>query len=193
MTDHQEVEYTVLLVVPGFGAERENAEAIVESALDWLNNNKEEPGFRFAPPVSAHLEVVPDADEARASIAADEGVAMVLLHDLPDDERDELVRDCAARHIAACYTVDAPRRAGPPKGPLQVVFRSRPAGEVPAHRLAAETLTAPVGEDEETGARVGEVIAVLALGVMGHHWEKNPVRWGPFGKGQAGDIQDDRV
>jgi hypothetical protein len=45
---------------------------------------------------------------------------------------------------------------------------------VPAHRLAAETLTAPVGEDEETQGRVGELIAVLALGVMEHHWRKNP-------------------
>jgi hypothetical protein len=172
-----DVDYTVLLIVPGFGEERENAEAIVECALEWLNTNKEEPGFRFAPPVSAHLEVVPDADEARASIVADEGVAMVLLHDLPADERDDLLRHCAARHIAGCCTVDAPRRARRRKGPLKVVFRSKPADEVPAHRLTAETLTAPVDEDdEETGARVGEVIAVLALGVMQHHWEKKSMR-----------------
>lgn len=173
MARRQDVDYTVVLVFPGFGEGRENAEAIVESALEWLNTNKDEPGFRFAPPVSAHLEIVGDADEARARIATDEGVAMVLLHDLPDDERDALIRHCGARHIAACYTLDAPRRARRRKGPWQVVFRSKPADEVPAHRLLAETLTAPVGEDEETGARVGELIAVLALGVMEHHWRKN--------------------
>jgi hypothetical protein len=170
MATPQEVDYTVVLVFPGFGAEREHAEAIVESALHWLNTCKEEPGFRFAPPVSAHLEMAQDADEARARIAADESVAMVLLHDLPDDERDALVRHCAARHISAGYTVDAPRPAGPRKGPWRVVIRSGPAPEAPAHRLAAETLTGPVGEDEETGERVGELIAVLALGVMEHHW-----------------------
>jgi hypothetical protein len=173
MASPQEVDYTVVLVFPGFGAEREHAEAIVESALDWLNTNKEEPGFRFAPPVSAHLVIVQDADEARDTITEDEGVAMVLLHDLPDDERDALVRYCARRRIAACYTVDAPRPAGPRKGPWKVVFRKKSAREVPAHQLAAETLTAPVDEDEEAGERVGEVIAVLALGVMQHHWEMN--------------------
>src|SRR5439155_9349854 len=101
-------------------------------------------------------------DEARARIASDESVAMVFLHDLPDDERDALVRHCERRHIAACVTVDTPRRGGPRKGPWRVVFRSEPSEEVPAHRLAAETLTAPVEEDEETAGRVGEVIAVLA-------------------------------
>ena len=53
MSRRQEVDYTVVLTFPGFGEERENAEAVVEAALEWLNNNKEEPGFRFAPPVSA--------------------------------------------------------------------------------------------------------------------------------------------
>src|SRR5947208_13053305 len=112
MSWQQEVDYTVVLVFPGFGEERENAEAIVEAALEWLNNNKEEPGFRFAPPVSAHLEIVADADEARARIESDEGVAMVLLHGLDDDERDDMIRHCRARQIPACYTLDVrrPRR-----------------------------------------------------------------------------------
>jgi hypothetical protein len=175
MASPQEVDYTVVLVFPGFGPERENAEAVVESALEWLNTYKDEPGFRFAPPVSAHLEIVADADEARARIAADEGVAMVLLHDVPEDERDALLRHCEAREIAGCFTVDAPR-ARRRKGPWRVVFRSKPADEVPAHRLSAATLTDPVTEDEETGARVGELIAVLALGVMEHHWRQNPPR-----------------
>ena len=176
MATPQAVDYTVVLVFPGFGAEREHAEAIVESALDWLNTYKEQPGFRFAPPVSAHLEVVQGADEARGRVEEDDGVAMVLLHDLADDERDALLRFCEARHVSACYTVDVPRRAGPRKEPLRLVLRSKPAEGVSAHTLTAETLTAPVGEDEETEGRVGEVIAVLALGVMTHHWGKSPPR-----------------
>jgi hypothetical protein len=170
----QDVEYTVILIFPGFGEERENAETIVESALHWLNHNKDEPGFRFAPPVSARLEIVADADEARARIEADEGVAMVLMHDLSDDERDALIRHCGARHIPTCFTQDGQRRARRRKGPWQIVFRKKSEDDLPAHRLLAATLTGPVGEDEETGARVGEVIAVLALGVMEHHWGKNP-------------------
>jgi hypothetical protein len=174
MASPQDVDYTVVLVLPGFGAEREHAETIVECALQWLNTCKDEPGFRFAPPVSAHLEVAGDADEARARIAADASVAMVLLHDLPDDDRDALVRHCRVRHIAACYTVDAPRRAGPRQGSWRVVLRSKPADEAAAHTLAAATLTDPVGEDEESAERIGEVIAVLALGVMEHHWVTHP-------------------
>jgi hypothetical protein len=174
MDSPPEVDYTVILVFPGYGDERENAETVVESALEWLNTYKDEPGFRFAPQVSAHLEIVADADEARERIAADENVAMVLLHDLEDGERNALLRHCAARHIGACYTVDTPRRGGPRKGPWRVVFRREPSEDPPAHRLAGATLTGPVSEeDEDTGRRVGEVIAVLALGVMQHHWEKH--------------------
>jgi hypothetical protein len=172
MTSPPDVDYTVVLVFPGFGAEREAAETIVESALEWLNTCKDEPGFRFAPEVSAHLTVVTGADEARAMIEEGVGVAMVLLHDLPNDERNALVRYCAKRHVGACCTIDAPRRAGPRDEPMQVVVRPRAKNEPPAHRLCAETLTAPAGEDEETGERVGEVIAVLALGIMSHHWER---------------------
>lgn len=168
----EEVDYTVLLVFPGFGTERENAEAVVESALDWLNTHKDKPGFRFAPPVSARLEIVAFADEALARVEDDEGVAMLLLHDLADDERDELLRLCEARDVGACYTVDVPRPRGRRKGPMKVVFRRAPRKGPPAHTLNAETLTAPVGDDEDTGARVSEVIAVLALGVMTYHWRK---------------------
>ncbi len=115
MFDTVEYEYAVLLAFPGFSEERENAEAIIESALEWLNANKLEPGFRFAPPVGAHLEKVQDADEARDRIA-EGGVALVMMHDLPDDERDGLLRYCAEREIGACITVDAPRRRGGRKG-----------------------------------------------------------------------------
>jgi hypothetical protein len=178
MADQQDVDYTVILVFPGYGDERENAESIVESALHWLNNNKDEPGFRFAYPVSAHLEIVPDTDEARARIETDESVAMLFLHDVTDDERDALLPECIARDIAVCVTVDAPRRRRR-RGPWKVVFSSKPSDEPPVHRLVAATLTDPVAEDEEAGERVGEVIAVLALGVMAHHWEQNPPSY-PF-------------
>src|SRR5947209_1650795 len=127
MAGPPDVDYTVVLVFPGFGAGRESAETVVESALHWLNTNKEEPGFRFAPPVSAHLEVVQGADEARTRVEEDEGVAMVLLHDLALDERDELIRHCQARDVSACYTVDAPRRAGSRKEPMQIVIRPKAA------------------------------------------------------------------
>lgn len=173
MIDSPDVDYTVLLVFPGFGTERENAETVVENALEWLNTFKDEPGFRFAPPVCAHLEIVQDADEVRARIEEDEGLAMVLLHDVADEDRIELLTSCYSRHIGACYTVDLPRPKGPRDEPMRVVLRSEPSTEPPAHRLCAETLIAPVEEDEEeTGRRIGEVIAVLALGVMQHHWRK---------------------
>ncbi len=171
-----EVDYAVVLVFPGFGAERENDEAVVESALDWLNTHKDEPGFRFAPPVSAHLEIVTAADEARDRVEEGGGVAMVLLHDVEDGERDDLLRLCEARNVSACYTVDVPRRRGPRAEPMRVVLRSKPAKGPRAHTLTADTLTAPVSDDEETGARVGDVIAVLALGVMTHHWHERPPR-----------------
>jgi hypothetical protein len=171
--DHPpDVDYTVVLVFPGFGTERENAETIVESALEWLNTHKDKPGFRFSAQVNAHLVIVQDADEARARIEADDLVALVLLHDLADDERDELVRDCAKRGIAAGITVDVPRPSGRRKEPWKVVVRSKPTNEPPAHQLCAETLTAPVGDDEETGERVGELIAVVALGVMTYDYAK---------------------
>jgi hypothetical protein len=186
MARRQEVDYTAVLVFPGFGQERENAETIVETALHWLNTNKDEPGFRFAPHVSAHLEIVQDADEARARIATDPGVAIVLMHDLPDDERDALVRHCEAREISRCYTEDAKRPARRRKGPWRIVLGRRSADEIPAHRLTGDTLTDPVGEDEQTGDRVGQLIAVLALGVMDHHFRKNPPRIGPFEESPGG-------
>src|SRR5689334_15759255 len=121
MARRRDVEYTAVLVFPGFGEGRENAEAVVESALHWLNTNKDEPGFRFAPNVSAHLEIVQDVDEARARMATDANVAIVLLHDVADDERDALMRECEAREISRCYTEDATRPARRRKGPWRLV------------------------------------------------------------------------
>jgi hypothetical protein len=170
----QEVEYTIIMVFPGYGEERENAEMIVEAALEWLNNNKEEPGFRFAPPVSAHLEIVPDAEQARERMEADPLVAMVIMHDFDDAEREEMIQFCGRRHIPTAYTEDVPKPRRR-KGPWRIIFRNKPPEhEVPSHRLIASTLTAPVDEeDEETGDRVMQLIAVMALGVMEHHFGKD--------------------
>ena len=170
MFDQLEADYTVLLLFPGFGSERENAEDIVESALDWLNTHKDKPGWRFVPPVSAHLEIVQGAEEVRERIEDDPNVAVVLLHDLEEEERDELVLLAKEHNVAACYTVDIPRQRGRAKEPLKVVLRPKSPDKPSAHTLTADTLTDPLEEDEETGARVGHVIAVLALGVMQHHW-----------------------
>jgi hypothetical protein len=99
------------------GTGRENAETVIESALEWLNTNNDEPGFRFA-------------------------------------------------------YVDVSRPSRRRKGPMKVVFRKCPEREVSAHTLCTESLTSEVDEDDETGARVGELIGVLALGVMSYHWQK---------------------
>jgi hypothetical protein len=180
MTGPEEIDYTVIMVFPGFGEERENAEAIVESALEWLNTYKDEPGFRFGYNVSAHLEIVSDALEARERIDADDSVGMLILHDLDENERNDLLRYARAQHIAGCYTVDVPRQPGPRKGPWKVVFgKPRPPDEVPAHTLCGQTLTNPVAEDDETGGRVGELIAVMALGVMDHHYRLYPPQLPP--------------
>jgi len=172
MSFDDEVDYTVVFIFPGYGTERENAETIVESALEWLNNNKEEPGFRFAPSVSAHLQIVQDTDEARVLMETDDSVAMILMHDVPDFERDALLLTCLERDIGACYTEHVKRLRKRRRGPMQVVFSKEPSDEPPAHKLVADTLIGPVAEDEETGSRIGEVIAVIALSVMTHHWRK---------------------
>ena len=179
MIDPVEFEYTVLLIFPGFGPERENAEDILELALEWLNANKLEPGFRFNPVVGARLEVVSDAETARERVEADDAVALVVMHDLDDDERDELRHFCAERQVSACYTIDVPRRTGPRKATLRLVLGKKTA-EPPAHRLTAATLTDPVADDRPTADRVGDAIAVLALGVMAYHWHKNPQQWPPL-------------
>ncbi len=171
MAFDDEADYTVVFIFPGYGPERENAEAIVESALDWLNNNKEEPGFRFAHSVSAHLQIVSDVEEARTLMETDDSVAMLLMHDIPDFERNELLLACYERDIGACYTEHV-KRLRRRRGPMEVVFSKEPSDEPPAHKLVADTLIAPVDDDEETGERIGEVIAVIALSVMTHHARK---------------------
>ena len=170
---HPDVDYTVILVFPGFGAEREFAEDLIESALEWLNTYKDEPGMRFAPHVSAHLEIVQDADEARDRIASDPQVAMVIAHGLDEVERDALFWECEAQQIPRCTTVETaasdrseartdPRR----RRELKVVFRRRDPDEISAHTLSEETLTAPLDDEEAVADRIGQLITVLALGVM---------------------------
>src|SRR5262245_61348869 len=107
MAGHEDVEYTVVLVIPGYGEERENAEAIVEQALEFLNTYRDEPGFRFAPYVTAHLEVVSDVEDALEKLRSDDSVAMMVLHGLPDDERLALTRECQGRDVEVCRTFPA--------------------------------------------------------------------------------------
>ena len=88
-----------------------------------------------------------------------------------------MIRFCGRRHIPTAYTVDAPRPRRR-KGPWRIVFGNKPPEhEVPSHQLVASTLTAPVDEeDEETGDRIMQLIAVMALGVMEHHFGKDERR-----------------
>jgi hypothetical protein len=182
MSTLQNIDYKVVLVFPGFGEERENAEQIVEAALQYLNTQKDEPGMRFAQNVSAHLDIVMDAEQAQAKLDTEDDLAMMILHDLPDDEKTALTEDCARKGVLVCHTVDAPenprRGPRPPRGEprqLKVVFRKGRADEPRAHRIPETTLTASLEDDEEELLdRVGQIITVLALGVMEHHWTRNP-------------------
>jgi len=180
MNPPPDVDYTVVLLFPGFGEARENAEELVEAALEWLNTNKDEPGMRFAYQVSAHLEVVQDADELLERIASDDSVALVIACGLEGKEWRTLLQACAARDIARCQVVEgpAPRRpAGTKQGEWKVVFRERSSNEPPAHCITEDTLTAPLDDEETLGDRVGQLITVMALGVMEHHWLKNPPQY----------------
>ena len=179
-----EVEYTVVLVFPSYGTERDNAETIIEEALGYLNTQKDEPGFRFAYSVSARLEIVPDVEDAQAKLRTDDSVAMMILYDLPDDERLAFTRECLDQNVLVCQTVppsesDAPRPPRDQRGPLKVVLKKRSHDDEPrAHKILHTTLTAPLDDDDEEalGDRVGQLIAVMALGVMEHHWTLNPPR-----------------
>ena len=180
MTWQTEVEYTVVLVFPGFGDEQHNAEEIIEEAMEYLNTHKETPGFRFAPPVSAHLERVQDVEEAQEKLRTDDTVAMMILHGLEDEERIALTQECAALGVPVCRTTVPPEMPEyrPPPEPgqqrgWQVVFRKRTDDdeEPRAHTIVETTLTAPLeGDEEELVGRVQQLIAVMALGVMEHHW-----------------------
>jgi hypothetical protein len=180
MAGHEDVEYTVVLVFPGYGEERENAEAIVEQALEFLNTYRDEPGLRFAPYVTAHLEVVSDVDEAREKLRADDSVAMMILHGLPDDERLAFTHECLSQDVPICRTMpgsDAPRPSRARRVWKVVFRRSREDDEPPAHRVSEATLTGSLEAPEEALMdRVGQLMAAMALGVMEHHHKRNPPR-----------------
>jgi hypothetical protein len=171
-----DVEYKVLLVFPGFGDEREHAETIVEEALHHLNTEKDEPGMRFAYDVSAHLEIVSTTEQARDCLENDGDLAMMILHDLDREERDDLTRECADRGVLVGHTMEGERQPRPRGGETEwrLVFRKARRNEPRAHRILACTLTDPLDDDpEEMGDRVWQVIAILALGVMEHHWRRH--------------------
>lgn len=178
-----EIEYTVVLVFSGWGSERESAEQIIEEALAYLNTPRYEPGFRFAPNVRALLEIVPDIEDALAKLEADDTVAMMILFDLPEEERRALIYECADRGVQVCETTpapDQPQRPRPPRGQRRgwnFVLRKRDDNEPSAHSICETTLTGPLDDDEEMLIeRVQQLIAVLALGVMQHHWARRPPR-----------------
>jgi hypothetical protein len=178
-----DVEYRVVLVFPGYGTERENAEEIVEEALDYLNTHRDKPGFRFAPYVTARLEIVPDLEQAQAKMETDDGVAMLILHDLDDEERNDFTRECNARDVPVCQTVPAPDQPRKPRRrgePWKIVFKKRSEDDdAPrAHTITEATLTAPLEDDEDVLIdRVQQLIAVMALGVMEYHWRRQPPRF----------------
>jgi hypothetical protein len=180
----EEIEYAVVLVIPVFGEERENAEEVIEGALDYLNTHRETPGFRFAPYVRAHLEKVSDVEDAQARLDEDDTVAMMILHGLDDDERIAFTRECIARNIPVCRTVPPPENPPPlpPREPgkprrWEIRFRKRDEDddEPHAHQILETTLSAPLeGDEDELMDRVGQLIAVMALGVMEHHFKTHP-------------------
>jgi len=186
MSKPKDVEYTVVLVSSDYGESRENAEQVIEEALEYLNTHREQPGFRFAPNVSANLEIVPDVEEAQAKLRADDAVALMILHDLPDDERDAFTLECASQSVPVCHTTPAsdqpeatqrPSRARKRDWEIKIRKRTEADGP-PVHRISETTLTAPLeGHPEELRDRVWQLIAVMALGVMEHHWTKNPPQW----------------
>src|SRR5438067_1917523 len=94
-----EVAYKVILVLPHFGAERENAEQIVGAALDYLNTHRDKPGFRFAPYVSAQLEIISDAEQAQTLLDNEDAIAMMILHDLSEYDTVALLHECYARGV----------------------------------------------------------------------------------------------
>jgi hypothetical protein len=176
----EDVDYTVLLVFPGFGEERENAEEIIEAALQHLNTEKDEPGMRFAYNVFAHLEIVADVDQARDRLDNDDTLVLMILHDLSEDERDPLTRECMDKEVLVCHTFDVadrprPRKRRKPGEPWKVVFNKPKPNALRAHTICGNVLTDPLdAEPEEMSERVGQLICVMALSVMENHWRRNP-------------------
>ncbi len=168
MHEIQDVQYTVVLVFPGFGEEREYAEQIVEGAIEHLNIPNYEPGFRFAPNVRAQLEVVGTTEQAYDKLESYDDLAMMILHDVEDDEKWALTAACEEKDVAVCHTFDAPerprKRRDKDKG-WTFELRAKQDDRPSAHQIPARSLIAPPSEDEEEmSTRIWQVIAVLAMG-----------------------------
>lgn len=183
MAKPRKVKYKVVLVFPGFGEERDNAEQIIEEALHYLNTQKDEPGMRFAYHVFARLEIVPDAEQVQARLRTEGDLALLILHDLAEEEQTALLKECEERQVPVCITLPSPKGRRKPRPPrpkdrqLKVVFREH-SDEPPCHKVLDTTLTGPLDEDpEELMDRVGQMITVMALGVMEFHWRRNPPKF----------------
>lgn len=179
MPEQELVHYTVILVFPGFGSERETAEEVVENALEYLNEPRYEPGMRFAPHVRAQLEIVLDAEQALARLENDDTIALMILHDLDEEEKGALTQECNDRGVSVCHTIETgnrPRSKKPRGKKGEWTFRFRPKSEKgpSAHQISDSTLIAPPDDEEDWSDRVGQVIMVMALGVMQYHWSRQP-------------------
>jgi hypothetical protein len=175
----ERVEYEVVLVFPSFGPERDDAEQMVQAALDHLNIPCYEPGFRFAPHVTARLEVVTTIEMARDRLGDDGDLAMMLLHDIAEDEKLALTEECAEAGVLVCHTFPTDDRPGKRKKKGGWTFTLNPSkeGRPRAHRIPDVALRPPHADDPEVMSdRVGQIIAVLALGVMENHWHRRPPR-----------------
>jgi hypothetical protein len=185
MYEPEHVEYTVLLVCGSWGDARANAEQIVEAAIQHLNTKKDKPGFRFAHNVFARLEMVGNAEQARTRLETDESLAALILHGLSDYDKMDLTEECARREIQVCHTVEPTFGADDEPPPLRdgkrewrLTFKKKEDNEPHAHTILESVLDAPLDDDEmELQDRVWQVIAVLALSVMGFHWNRTPPRY----------------
>lgn len=183
MSPREEIEYSVVLVSPGFGPERENAEQIVEEALNYLNTYRETPGLRFAPYVRANLEMATHLFELTERVESDDSLAMVILHEIPEEDSNDFIRACNAREVGVCRSVPAAEDDDDPKplSEFQFVLRAKKEGreEPSAHTIADSTLSAPLDESEmdKIRNRIQQLIAVMALGVMQCHWSRHPPRY----------------
>lgn len=178
MSDEELFYYTVVLVFPGFGSEREYAEQVVEAALDHLNIPRYEPGIRFAPNVRARLDIVSNVDQALASLENDEDIATMILHDLDEDDRERLIDECAERGLALTVTMetggDRPKKSRGKKEGFTFELRKREENRPSVHQIADSVLTAPPDDDQDWSNRVGQVMFVVAVSVMGFHFARHP-------------------
>ncbi len=96
----------------------------------------------------------------------------MILHDLADDEKAALTEACAASHVPVCHTEDVavPRPRRKKKDGWTINFKKREKNELHAHRIVAGVLSDPIDDEDDWQDRVGQLIMVLALGVMENHF-----------------------